>query len=471
MNKIVTAAIAFAAFVLPAKAHFVWILPTDSPNTVQVVFGEGEGPDEYVPVTKIKQTRLYAFGAKKKTLTMRKAKTNAFLVTLPQGTNSVAGECVYGVLSKGKKTFRLVYHPKMVSRMELASRTLHAKGKKPRRASSTMEIVAELKTTGLGGKVLFNGSPITDSEVVVRRPRSDDSITVTTDKAGVFQCKVPSGKGPVLIRARHIDQTAGTLGDKKYPETRHYATLFVPVKAAIKATTKTDGTPKEDPRATKLLKVAREARAVWNDFPGFTANLEINHNGTIYKTPVTITSQGRVKTELNDESLQQWVRRQVGSIASHRLSNAADYDTPCAFADDNRKHPLGRRILILNDELHSSYRIRDRQIIEVFRSTGPIRFKITVLKNYRNKEKKFLPASYVVNSWNAKTNKLVSSTAFHDTWKRVGKFDLPATMTVVGATSLRSQTVGAISTEDGPDAPRYLDVKTLRFSKHKLLTK
>ncbi len=474
MKKIAIALVALAAFVLPAKAHFVWILPTDSKDTVLVVFGEGDGPDEYVPVTKIKQTRIAAYNGKAVSLKVnttmkRKGKINAYFVSVPKNVDFLAGKCVYGVISKGKTTFKLVYHPKMVTHpkfgeVQVYKNTNWKKGHNP----EIFEIVATRSGSKIKGQVVMNHEPVPNSEVVIRVAGGDDQITTKTNKDGRFHCKAPKGKGTLLIRARLIDSKAGTYQGKKYPETRHYATLSIPSVATSKTAQKTNA-PKEDPRASNLLKEARQARAVWKNFPGFTANLEVNVNGKIYKTPVTITSKGRVQTELKDEVLQRWLRRQVGSIVSHRLSNAAEYNTPCAFADDNKKHPLGRRILILNDELHSSYRIRNKQIIEVFRSTGPIRFKITVLNNYRNRDKKFLPASYVVNSWNAKTNKLVSSTAFHDTWKRIGRFDLPATMTIVNATSLKGQTVS--TTAEASDTPQYLDVKTLRFTNHKLLSK
>ena len=44
---------------------------------------------------------------------------------------------------------------------------------------------------------------------------------------------------------------------------------------------------KADPLATKLLADARAARAQWEKFPGFTADIEINFDGKI--------SQGKVE--------------------------------------------------------------------------------------------------------------------------------------------------------------------------------
>ncbi len=193
---------------------------------------------------------------------------------------------------------------------------------------------------------------------------------------------------------------------------------------------------KADPAATKLLAEARAARAEWKNFPGFSAGLAVNVNGQVVKGRVEISAAGKVKLEGLDKETHGWVRAEIASLVGHRLPNASTRDTPCAFADDNRDHPSGRLIKVLNDELHSSYRIRDdRQIIEVNRQTGPVRFTITVLENRRNKEKQYLPISYVVNTWEGKTGALKSSRAHHHTWQRVGAFDLPATVLTLTASA------------------------------------
>src|SRR5262249_509393 len=139
----------------------------------------------------------------------------------------------------------------------------------------------------------------------------------------------------------------------------------------------------------------------------------------------------------------------LGSIVGHRLSGGPDEETPCAFVDEDEDHPLGRAIRVLNDEFHSSYRIRDRQVIVVNRHTPGSRFTITVMENIRTKEEKFLPACYVVNTWDAKTEALTSSETHYQTWQRVGAFDLPKeTLTVKaipGETRSRKMERGKLS--------------------------
>jgi hypothetical protein len=189
--------------------------------------------------------------------------------------------------------------------------------------------------------------------------------------------------------------------------------------------------------ATKLLAEARAARAQWEKFPGFRARMTIDIEGKITKGTVEVSPKGKVTIEAKGDEKSdavEWARGQIAQIVSHRLDNSASLDTPCAFVDDNKDHPLGRAIRVLNDEFHSSYRVRDRQIIVVNRQMKDSRFTITVMENKLNKEKKYLPACYVVNTWDGKTDALTSSAAYHQTWKRIGDYDLPSTLTIVMAT-------------------------------------
>lgn len=220
-----------------------------------------------------------------------------------------------------------------------------------------------------------------------------------------------------------------------------------------------------DPAASKLLADARAARAQWEKFPGFRAKLEVNVEGKVSRGTVEIDAKGKVTVSVDDAGAAAWAKGQLASLAAHRLDNSAALDTPCAFLDENKDHPLGRAIRVLDDEFHSSYRVRDRQIIVVNRQMKDSRFTITVMENRLNEEKKYLPVSYVVNSWDLKTQALTSSATHHHTWERVGGLDLPAALTVVTATP-------GVAKEGAPDVqlPAGGQVaRSLKLSGHELL--
>lgn len=69
-------------------------------------------------------------------------------------------------------------------------------------------------------------------------------------------------------------------------------------------------------------------------------------------------------------------------------------------------------------------------------------FTITVMENVLTKEKKFLPACFVVNTWDAKTDALTSSETHYQTWQRIGAFDLPKSTLAVKATAGKLESRG-----------------------------
>jgi hypothetical protein len=435
-----------AVAVTPARAHFLWIVP-DKPEgtktTVRVIFSESlepEGPD-ILDLTD--RTGLWVCGrdGHPTPIKVESSKPGGHVVTLDgKGPWEVAGVCRYGVVRRGREEpFLLVYYPKTYARLSAAEGLPHCKGEAEERLALDITPVEKDERTCV---VRWHGKPLPGADVVVvtlgetkaqsMKTDGQGRITLAGDKQGIYG-----------IRARHVEGREGEEGGKKYKEVRHYATLVVELALARSAAAPTKEPPKSpvaeasgDPEATRLLAEARAARANWVGFPGFTADVVVNLDGrTVSRGRVEVAADGKVRLDLGDKDAAAWARRELGSVVGHRLDGGADAATPCAFADDDEMNPLGRAVRVLNDEFHSSYRIKDRQIVVVNRAMPQqgVRFTITVLENRRTEDGHFLPASFVVNTWDEKNNALQSSEAHHQTWTRVGAFDLPQTILVVAA--------------------------------------
>jgi hypothetical protein len=436
-----SACLVLLAAVLPARAHFIWILPDDPSaegNTkVRVVFSDSTRPDKPALLAKIAGTELYVRGTGNKDTPLQwTKKEDAYEAAVTgKGPRLVGGVCRYGVFQHGKQPpILLRYYP--AAYVGLPAQ----KGRAPQTGTKPWDRLAlQILLPFKGGKVqaLWHGKPLAGAEVVLLVPGKDKGVETKTDKDGKFTLAEPEGKGFYGIRVLHTEAREGEDGGKKYKEVRHYATLVFRVGKAGQPKAKENTPKKEDPAATKLLADARAARAQWDNFPGFTADIAVNFDGKVSKGKVTVNSRGKVSLELGDDAARTWAKRVLGSTVSHRLDNSVSLKTPCAFIDDNTKHPLGRAIRVLSDEFHSSYRIRDRQVIVVNREMKDqgIRFTITVLRNRRNKDKRFLPVSFVVNTWDVKTGALRSSETHYQTWNRADKFDLPLRTMVVTATA------------------------------------
>jgi hypothetical protein len=188
-----------------------------------------------------------------------------------------------------------------------------------------------------------------------------------------------------------------------------------------------------EPDAAELLRHARSARAVWQHFPGFTADATVRVDSQTEHGTIAVDQHGYVTAKFNNATLRNWAEEQVGSVADHRLPSTPEDEKP-AFADDQTDHPLGRLIRLGDKEMESAYRIRDDVITEVNRRDGPERFTISVTDIERNKEGKYLPRSFSVTVWDADNGQIKSSSIYLNLWKRVGTFDLPQRVVEVEST-------------------------------------
>jgi len=464
MKRLFSVFVVLALVAAPASAHFIWLVPSEpdaGPNTVHMVFSDNLLPDPNPELlNKITQTVLQRRGTKEQTQTIKYTKSKqAFEVPVPEkGVHLVTGVCKYGVFQRGESDPMLLnYYPKTIVGLPL-------RGASPALLSQTtellpLEIVPVLEKGDRAVRVLWQGKPLEGAEVVVLLPGEDKKpLEGKTDKDGLFSLEKVQAGGFVGIRARNTEQKEGELEGKKYKAIRHYATLTIPlagIRPAVPTAAVEDKAvadkPPADPEATKLLADARAARANWDNFPGFSADMEVNIDGKLFKCPVKIDAKGEVHFKLAGEEISHWARRQLASLVGHRLDNSGDLKSKCAFADAVTDHPLGRAIQVLDDEFHSSYRIRDRQVIVVNRATQDSRFTITVLENRLNAEMHYLPVAYVVNYWDLKSGELKRSDAHHHTWQRVGTFDLPVLLTVVTA------------------LPGKQEARSIKLSNHQLL--
>ena len=188
----------------------------------------------------------------------------------------------------------------------------------------------------------------------------------------------------------------------------------------------------EPSSASHVLQKAHEARATWNNFPGFTADIIVNIDGVVQKGKATVSAKGKV--DLSNVNLKDHpqVLRSVQSLVNHRLDSPGS-EAKASYPDDNLQHPAGRLIKDENDTLMAaSYRVRGDVTYQVNRMMGVSRFVISIFSVYRNQEGKILPESYNYCFWNG-DGTLMSSTTVRDEWIRVGKYDLPAVYSSVNA--------------------------------------
>lgn len=210
-------------FVLPASAHFAFLLP-DGADKGKAVFSDALKPDaQGVPVEKLAKTKLQCLveGQLQDVKWTHDAKANCYTFDVPgKGTRIVFGTTDYGVFQRGEgKPMWLKYYPKGVFGPLPTAEQATLGNKVP------IEIVPLVDGGKLRFKVLAQGKPLAKSDVTLLVPGESKSIAVTTDADGMTESYEKAGSYGVV--AKFTESQAGEQGGQKYEEVRHYATLTV----------------------------------------------------------------------------------------------------------------------------------------------------------------------------------------------------------------------------------------------------
>lgn len=205
-----------------ARAHFVYIVPSEDGKSVQMVFSDSLAPDKSVPISKIAGTKLtLRNGGKDAPLQHEQVENYLKAAANGEGTRTVFGHTDYGVVQKGdNKPFRLHYYPKAILGNAFAPEATIGK-------EAAIEIVPILDGSKVKFLVVTNGKPLAGAEVFLRKPGAEKAETLKTDENGHTAAFAETGRFAVV--ARKLDTVSGERDGKKYDEERHYATLVVDI--------------------------------------------------------------------------------------------------------------------------------------------------------------------------------------------------------------------------------------------------
>jgi hypothetical protein len=423
-----------------ARAHFLFIKigpVAEGGRSAEVYFSEQAEAGDPRFIAKVAQTKLWAQSKPGEFLPLDVRQGADRLRAALPGTASVAvvGVCEYGVLARPNQTpFLLRYYPKAMAGSPDALNRMSPRSEIP------LEIMATLEGSRLRLVTLRRGQPVPGMVFhTVDSDLTNEEITAGPDGAASW---TPPAPGRYSVYVRDTIKQAGEHGGTRYDEIREFATL------AFSWPLERTGA---DPEAVALFEEALATRAQWSGFPGFSAEVSGELDGRPFAGTATVRADGTVEVQVDDPVARPWLQDQLESIAMHRRAEsdggkASDQPKPVLrFADDRDDHPLGRLLVFEGGRFASSYRVKDRQIMVVNRTIGPRNMTITVLDNDRNPDGRFLPHSYLVHYWNAKSGALDHVETVQERWERVGSWDLPAshlvTTTATAGLSIRSATL------------------------------
>ena len=237
-----------------ASGHFIWLAITnqdkatslpelaDGENvvaiaapTLEVYFGESASPDNPSLLDLLADMQLWEVsdGSPPRAIKAKRA-GDSLTAKIDEVVEENAANSIYvaskdfGLRDKGGEKFRLMYYAKTGPGID--SQTWQ-------KVDSAELIAFDIVPRLSGGKIelalQYKGSPAVDSEVLILGPDDSDGddFEGTSDADGkyVFTPTIP---GRYSIRARHVENTPGTVGEDAYDVVRHYVTLTLDVPAS-----------------------------------------------------------------------------------------------------------------------------------------------------------------------------------------------------------------------------------------------
>ncbi len=192
---------------------------------------------------------------------------------------------------------------------------------------------------------------------------------------------------------------------------------------------------------------AHNARAVWHDFPGFTAKVVVSTDGNSHVGKITVKEGLEYELEIDDAARKPWVKSKLRSVISHRGPSEMS-DKGYSFAQSSSDGP---GVLIAQNDGSGVFRLVDGTIRDVLRKSETHWFEITNLDQFKTPEGTFLPKMSAVVYRDPASGDIQSQRSNLFTWTKVGGFFLPK----------RTLTI-----EVGDAGERTM--RELKFSDHKL---
>lgn len=203
-----------------AHAHFLWLVRDAQPGgKIQVYFGEAAQPDDPTLLGKVAAAEVWSFEGRGQPKPLNLVQSAESLTAEQARPATSILRHAYGVVEKGGSPFLLKYYAKSYPFALPGTWTAVRDAER-----LPLEVTPEFDVAGLRFNVTWAGQPLAGAVVTVNGPGLDEKLEGPTDAEGRFVCKLAQA-GLYSIRAKHVEETAGTHDGKEYQSIRHYSTL------------------------------------------------------------------------------------------------------------------------------------------------------------------------------------------------------------------------------------------------------
>jgi hypothetical protein len=269
-----------------AQAHFLFVRicpPAEGGRAAEVYFSElaAAGDPRFIDKVAGAKFWLQTTPGEFHPLEMRKLSDRLRARVPLDSTMMVVGQLDYGVLTRpASPPFLLRHYSKAVAGKPEEVNRLKPQG-------TNLEILAAFDGNHVLLTALLGGKPLAGTIFyTVDTNLSGEELKADAEGRATF---TPDAPGVFSIYIRHLDPTSGEHHGASYKEVREFATLAFTWPLAPSGA---------DPEALKRFEDALAARAVWQDFPGFTAKIAGSVEDRPFEGTVDVAADGGVKLDL-----------------------------------------------------------------------------------------------------------------------------------------------------------------------------
>lgn len=203
----------------------------------------------------------------------------------------------------------------------------------------------------------------------------------------------------------------------------------------------------DDPKARAIFRRASESRYVWDKrFPGFEADFVlIRDREPPVAGAICVDRQMRVSVVCPDATARAIVHAEVSQFVAHRQMRPFDeaYGPGKATFGLIQEDPAKGTEIVVNDEeaMGSRYRIHEREILQISRSYGRVRFVTNHVKNLSTDDGRLIAVQYEIIYYSSETGEIISQTKFDDRYEKLGTYWLPTGRTKVESARGKTSTL------------------------------
>ncbi|MEO1525758.1 MAG: DUF3386 family protein [Planctomycetota bacterium] len=180
---------------------------------------------------------------------------------------------------------------------------------------------------------------------------------------------------------------------------------------------KKNSTPKIT--AQEWMQAAHDARLVWEEFPGFTADITIQTDADVATGKLEATSDFDYELTFETGEAAEWVDAKLRSVIGHRKPGRVAKGV--TFAENVTSEDFG----VFVTDGRGTFRIENGVIREVHRKSDSMWLEITNVELFDAGNGKVLPQTTAVTYRDPKTGDILKQRTNHFDWTKIGGIQLP----------------------------------------------